>query len=840
MSDVIKGATFNIVPTVDQQAMSKAEAKMLSLVQKATAAAEAGNKAQLEQFNALAAKKLGQSNPEVKAKVTWETSSANAGIKEVKRLSASALDPMIADYKKMVAIQGESAIKVKQEIALQRDKLNKLKQQSAILRKNGAEYKKNAMAQKLVLDQTRKLEKVLMKVSTLASLKGQLRTESQKLSMMNQYNLGLNKQGQLVTTLNQNWVKQKAVVQGLGAQVTAAGFAAQGFGAKVAAAGAAMQAAFGWIAAVVAGLTAIAGAVGAITGRVKDIQAIKLTFDGLGQSIEAQNAILGSAKNIALSYGVSLRKVEGAFRRLGPAILESGGTLKDTEGAIKSIAARTTMLGLNTEQAGRYIEAFAQVMGKGKLQSEELNQQFSELDGGLRGQLKNWLAANKGITDFETAMKNGEITSGIFLEAFEAINEEIRNKFLRSIGDTQQAITQMGQKGGMTLNQLNAKLQTLTSIGLESVGEALAPLGKELMKVYAAFVQVFTKIVTEMPGLEAVWKGLGHVLGVVIKVALNTVILLFGVLAKIIDTVVQAIIKAYNWFKNLEGPLKAILTPFMGIFKAMEVLEGAGPGMNNFFDSLTDGFSKLSDETVGATSDLEKFNDEMKNLESMRPEIGEEEYFKKKEELEKQFLERKRQRLNKEGEAEKAKLNEMLQMRKDKIDRQEQLADREKAQIEKLRDQEVKRYDAAIAAVEKKAAATERAYQSEMAGLKALFQAQKRAIEDEQAAVKANQTAIKRQFEDKKAAAVEYYATLKKEMDAAHSKEMSQIDARISKLKASQKSQLDELDNGPAKKALTAKMFELEKQIAAEKDQMKKLELQADLESMKNTQRKLS
>ena len=109
------------------------------------------------------------------------------------------------------------------------------------------------------------------------------------------------------------------------------------------------------------------------------------------------------------------------------------------------------MLGLNTEQTGRYIEAFAQVMGKGKLQSEELNQQFSELDGGLRGQLKNWLAANKGITDFEGAMKRGEITSGIFLEAFEAINTEIRAKFLRSIGDTQTAISKLD---GMQLRNM--------------------------------------------------------------------------------------------------------------------------------------------------------------------------------------------------------------------------------------------------------------------------------------------------------------------------------------------------------------------------------------------------
>ena len=77
--------------------------------------------------------------------------------------------------------------------------------------------------------------------------------------MMSQYNVGLNKQGQLVTTLNQNWVKQREIVQGLSSQVGAAGAAAQGFGQKVAAAGQKMQMAFGWIAAVVAGMTAIAG-----------------------------------------------------------------------------------------------------------------------------------------------------------------------------------------------------------------------------------------------------------------------------------------------------------------------------------------------------------------------------------------------------------------------------------------------------------------------------------------------------------------------------------------------------------------------------------------------------
>ena len=284
MSDF--SAKFFVKPEVDPQAANKAEAQLDQLAKQGAAAMKAGNEKLLRDLNIQAhqiMKKGG--NPTLDVDVNMEYSSVTGALGEVKRMSASALDPLIKDYQKMVDIQGEAALEVKKEIQLQQQNLSKLKQKQQHLSKHSKQYKKNAAAQKLVVDQTKKLEKALMKVTTLASMKGQLRAESQKLSMMNQYNLGLNKQGQLVTTLNGNWVKQKALVQGLGAQVTAAGFAAQGFGAKVAAAGAAMQAAFGWIAAVVAGLTAIAGSIGAITGRVKDIQAIKLTFDGLGQSV---------------------------------------------------------------------------------------------------------------------------------------------------------------------------------------------------------------------------------------------------------------------------------------------------------------------------------------------------------------------------------------------------------------------------------------------------------------------------------------------------------------------------------------------------------------------------
>ena len=821
---------YEIKPKVDEQAAGKAKTKLTQIVDAAAAAVKAGNQEVLRELNVQAAKELKQQNPKIDVTVDLELNSATGQIREVKKYAASALDPFLKDYQRMIDIQGRSALTIKKEIQLQKENLAGLKRKGKAIKKISAEFLKNAFAQKKVVDQTKKLEKTLIKVSTMASLKGQQREAAQRLSMMSQTNLKMNEQGQLVTVANQEYAKQLQVVNGLNAAIKKKSFQTMTFSSKVATAGKAMQAAFGWIAAAVGAFAALTAAIGAITGRVKDVQALKLSFDGLGQSVDAQNAILGSAKNIALSYGVSLRKVEGAYRRLGPAILESGGSLKQTEGAIKSISARTTMLGLNTEQTGRYIEAFAQVMGKGKLQGEELNQQFAELDGGLRGQLKNWLAANKGITDFEKAMQNGEITSGVFLEAFQGINEEIRIKFLRSIGDTQVAIETLGERGGLTLNQLNAQLQTLTSIGLEGLGKALAPLGKELIKVYAAFVQMFTKIHTEMPGAQALFRALGHVIGVVVKVSLNTVILLLGAMMKMINNMVLLVTKLYEKLRNIPA--------FDRLFDS---LGKAGKGMNKFFDGMIDGFTKLSDETIGAKTELDKFADELKMLKDMQAkgEIDKEEYERKLQNLEDRRLQAKKKSLDKELEAEKATLDEMIQMRNDEIARAEQLAEREIEQIENLRDKEISRHDAAIALIEKKAAATAKAFEAEMTALKAGFTARKRAIEDEMVQVKSRQTALKREFKDRESAAKEYYAGLKREMDAAHSKEMAQIDSRLAKMKAGQQSELAELDNGPAKQRLEQeKMRDLQRQISQEKDKMKRLELQAELESMQNAKKK--
>lgn len=826
MSDVIKGANFFIVPKVDRQSATQAEAQIESLVRQAAAAAEQGNEKVLNNLNSKVARKLGQSNPEVKVNVSYQTNSATGQIKEIRTLSASALDPLLKDYKKMVQIQGESALAVKKELATQRDKLSSLKQQALTLKTHSKRYRDNAAAQALVTAQTERLEGVLKKVTTLSSLKGQLRDESQRLSMMSQFNLVLDEQGNMVTKINQDWVNQKNLVKTLSADVKKAGVATQSFGAKVSNAGKAIQASFGIISAIVASLAALAGTVGAITGRTKDIQSLKLTFEGLGMSVAAQNDILASSKAIALSYGVSLRKVEGAFKRLGPAILESGGTLKDTEGAIKSISARTTMLGLNTEQAGRYIEAFAQVMGKGKLQGEELNQQFAELDGGLRGQLKNWLATNKGIENFEKAMSDGEITSGVFLEAFEAINEEIRVKFLRSISDTQQAIESLGKKGGMTLNQLNAKMQTLTSIGLEGVGKALAPLGKEIMKMYAAFIQVFTKIATEMPGIQSAFRFLGKIIGVNLKLAVNTVLMAFQVLMQVINEIIKLTMKLYNFIKRI---------PVIG--NLLNNMEKGFNKMNTDFDKIVDNMSRLSDETTGAKSELAKYNDEMKNLDDQlkKKTLSQEEYHRKVGELEKRQLEAKKKAIKTELEMEESKMKSLLERKKVQLEQEKQLMDRKIEEINAAKDAEVESIDTNIAKLKEQKAAIKDVYKSKIKDVKTASAAAIRAIEDEIIALNEQKSQVKASFDQRISTVKDFYAKARAEMSKAHDQEMSQINSRIDKLREAQGVEMGKLDSGPEQEKLNAmKIRELRRSIAMESDEMRKQELKAQLEGMQN------
>lgn len=820
-----QGAGIEIKPFVNEAEATKAMARVTRLAEEANKAAEQGNIKRFASLNQRISAQLGKPYElKIQTKVVFDN--ATQSFKQIKTLGAGAMDPLLKASKQADKIQGQGIKKLRKLIELEKQKsdtiITTLKNQKLSTKER---QKQNTELEKSLALQ-RQLANAKPVVTTRTSMQGQLREAAQLRDGINRIDVAVNKYGRRIYSLNPAWVAQNKKVQMLQRSIKIAEFQTASFGGKVAMAGAAMQAAFGPITAVIATLTALGGAVGAVTSRVKDIQSLKLTFDGLGQSVETQNAILDSSKRIALSYGVSLRKVEGAFRRLGPAILESGGSLKDTESAIESIAARTTMLGLNTEQSGRYIEAFAQVMGKGKLQSEELNQQFSELDGGLRGQLKNWLAANKGISDFEGAMKRGEITSGIFLEAFEAINVEIRNKFLRSIGDTQKAISNLGEEGGMTLNQLNATIGTLTSIGMEGLARAFSPLGKELMKIYAAFVQVFTKIAAEMPGITSLFRGFGHVIGVVVKVAINSVILVIGLLAQALSFVIELVVKLYNWLKKL---------PVIG--DLLKGLEDIGVGLNNNFDNMVDSFSRLSDETTGATTELDKYKSKTEELNRLKEQerITEEEYQRRKAKIEEEFhnkqIARKKEQLNDEINNFKT----AMATRKEQFEEEKTLIERKIEDIDRAKDTEVKAIDEVIQALEQQKKETKAVYDEKIRNIQRAYEAEQAAIARSQANLKAQENATKTFYDRASQAVADHYSKKRAEMEASHRREMAMMDASINALRTKQSLESKALEMGPeAEKLNLMRAADLKRQAARETDQMKKQELLAQAEAFES------
>ena len=458
---------------------------------------------------------------------------------------------------------------------------------------------------------------------------------------------------------------------------------------------------------------------GQLAKRQKEIQAFKLTFENIGVSAAGQDAILKSAIATSLTYGQTLNKIETAWKRLGPAIDAAGGSLSETQTAIESISARTTMLGLSTEQTGRYIEAFAQVMGKGRLQSEELNQQFAELDGALRGQLEAYFKATKGITDFDAALRSGEITSKMFLEGMNAISETARGNIATDFDKITSSIQRIGTEGGPTLQQVQNQLMTLSTVGLTKVGETLAPLGRSLLRVQSTFVQMFTYIATEAEGTAILFKGMAAAIGWAIEVPLKMLMLLFDGLMQIVNAV-GLVVKAVD--------------DATGVFSFWGDMYG---GLNAEIDKYIDKQFKLSEATTGSMESVREYEKAQKDLRTQL-EAGkttQEQYnflLKEADEI------RKRDTSLEQYKSTREVLLEMIEARKADLEFEERAA---KTRIDKIKEVDAARkgsHDNEVNRIKKEASDARGAISEKIQQVKEFYRIRRENI-------KADETAIKRQ-----------------------------------------------------------------------------------------------
>lgn len=456
--------------------------------------------------------------------------------------------------------------------------------------------------------------------------------------------------------------------------------------------------------------------------REKQIQGLRLSLSAFVTDQSDVSGILSSAKGIALEYGGSLTQIERAYKRIAPAVLASGGSLEDVEAVIESLAAKTTQLGLNTEQSGRYIEAFAQVMGKGKLQSEELNQQFSELDGALRSQIALYLETRYGITDLNEAMKKGEVTAGLFREAFIEAASSARDQLAGAIGEVN------GRIGELNIQQLENIRNTLNTISLESLNETFSGFGESMQVIQNAFSQFYSTITTNLPGIKQlfteIFNGLGTTLELVIVGFINGITLIL----KAVDLLVQGFYRLKEIIDSVPGLANLILGPFEAVRQASETLGGAfkqnfregtdailGLGTSvdtakGKFTELQGGVAELTTKfengeitqqeykksleslyqkaTEGSKALLQAYETEQAAIKELKTAINEK--FKQEEELIKAQIDDKKEALNQEKED----LKTVLGVLKDSYDQRKQLIDEEKQAVKDRYDAELESINA--------------------------------------------------------------------------------------------------------------------------------------------------
>lgn len=258
-------------------------------------------------------------------------------------------------------------------------------------------------------------------------------------------------------------------------------------------------------------------AIGVFVQRTKQIESFNLALRNVGLSFTEVNDAFEQASNTAKSLGAPLQSVERSYKRMIPSLVAIGVSAEDSDRFIEALTARTQTLGLNTEQSGRLLEAFAQVLSKGKLQSEELNQQISELDGAFRNQF----AKSIGVTtsELEDLIAAGAITSTRFVKGVQNMENGVDALRLR--------VT----TGNETIQQLQNNINNIRTENIQTLSKAFDPMFRAVLQAQLAVEKLvasladagvfedFANLVTALvQGLTAFINVLGAVTNAVVRV----------------------------------------------------------------------------------------------------------------------------------------------------------------------------------------------------------------------------------------------------------------------------------------------------------------------------------
>lgn len=342
------------------------------------------------------------------------------------------------------------------------------------------------------------------------------------------------------------------------------------------------------------------------------------------------------------------------FKTLSGAMLGSKLEGQATRDIFDGIQVASSVMGLSAEQSKGAMLALGQIMGKGKVQAEELRGQLGERIPGAF----NIAARAMGVTtaELDKMMSNGEIMATEFLPKF---SNELKKTFGPGLEKSVNSSQAQFNRFGNMMTEIKVKLGTTLMPALNSVmgviqkvfsflktnsaviKQALEPLFSHFSKIRDIVVDFFSRLsggttITEtlqgaFSGLQAVLKFLGPIMQV-------------G--RDILSTVFDVVIKLKDAVFGLFGSFPLIGKIFMGFVTfirdgfvtiataAKNILGGVGDLLAGIFSGnldqikkglrgLDNAFSAGKNSKIMAKSFSTGFNDELvKNPLKLSTETG--------------------------------------------------------------------------------------------------------------------------------------------------------------------------------------------------------------------------
>ena len=370
--------------------------------------------------------------------------------------------------------------------------------------------------------------------------------------------------------------------------------------------------AFGKIAIVSAGIQAVGSALRSVTNsidvfvrRTKDVEGFSLALLNVGLQQSEVNRIFKQAETTANDLGAPLAQVEKTYKRMIPALQAVGTSAEDSDKFIEQVSARSQTLGLNTEQSGRLLEAFAQVLSKGKLQAEELNQQISELDGAFRVQFAEAL----GVTTeaLNELISDSKITADVFVDTV--------NKMSNGAEQLKKRI----KDGTATIQQFQNSIGNIETKNIEKVGAAIEPAIKSFLQIrlaVAQFVSEFTKT-AQFENLVIVFNGLAKGAEIVVKLFLQLVKAVQQLTAPLVG-IINSVLSLGDHFGGLVGILTVLTAAMLAKRVALDGLVKAGKGI----DYLVQQFLNLKTTILGAKVSTAKYGESLVDVSAKAKKAG--------------------------------------------------------------------------------------------------------------------------------------------------------------------------------------------------------------------------